>query len=431
MSQSLALQEYLPRRIRFGLLLLCVLFILVLLFFVQLSPYSFCVPHSIASYSSRLKRQNQINGSLLSSSHTDFPWTIERPVVPPVTGWEDEWMIAWKHKRYRPSEVAKCGSVGSELSPFDDGFLCELPAYVPPRAVPLGPQKITRVIFQSFMYHKMSMTQYVHFSSWIALNPTYEFILFDDDDVDDFICENFSEDISQPFSRLVAGAAKTDFWRALVIEKYGGVYLDADLLAVAPLPISANDNIVTGLGCWNVVKGLSPGVFEHWSMAFSPHHRLPNLTISFILAHLNDAEWYKNVILTTGPGPYQQALHMLLAEAKCEPEFCSYARQPNFRKEKCDEKLFLQVFGTTRILESVNFNDTYANKLFETSEYSQFTFNQKHYDEERYTSSQIDAFCELTKRDERKQTRTQRWAEALVRQKEREEARDREELLAG
>jgi len=31
---------------------------------------------------------------------------------------------------------------------------------------------------------------------------------------------------------------------------YGGVYVDADLTAINPLPISAKDNVVSGLGCW-------------------------------------------------------------------------------------------------------------------------------------------------------------------------------------
>lgn len=33
---------------------------------------------------------------------------------------------------------------------------------------------------------------------------------------------------------------------------YGGVYVDADLAALNPLPIRPEDDGVSGLGCWSV-----------------------------------------------------------------------------------------------------------------------------------------------------------------------------------
>jgi len=52
-------------------------------------------------------------------------------------------------------------------------------------------------------------------TSWVSVNPSYEYILFDDDDMEDFVCENF-ENVSVPFSQIVAGASKTDVWRGFV-----------------------------------------------------------------------------------------------------------------------------------------------------------------------------------------------------------------------
>lgn len=61
------------------------------------------------------------------------------------------------------------------------------------------------------------MSQFVFFNSWVNLNPSYEYILFDDDDIEDFVCENFPANVSSSFSKLTAGASKADFWRGLAI----------------------------------------------------------------------------------------------------------------------------------------------------------------------------------------------------------------------
>lgn len=51
----------------------------------------------------------------------------------------------------------------------------------------------------------------------------------------EFIKKNYSADIFNAYSRLQIGAAQADFWRVLVLQQYGGVYLDIDGHAVWPL----------------------------------------------------------------------------------------------------------------------------------------------------------------------------------------------------
>ena len=50
-------------------------------------------------------------------------------------------------------------------------------------------------------------------------------ILFVDDDVDRFVCENIGKAFALPlFSKVRrAGATRIDIWRLLVMQKYGGV----------------------------------------------------------------------------------------------------------------------------------------------------------------------------------------------------------------
>ena len=59
-------------------------------------------------------------------------------------------------------------------------------------------------------------------------NPGYTYSLFDDNDIQQFINENYSKDVQQAYSKLHVGAAKADLWRYLVLYKNGGVYIDFD-----------------------------------------------------------------------------------------------------------------------------------------------------------------------------------------------------------
>jgi mannosyltransferase OCH1-like enzyme len=60
------------------------------------------------------------------------------------------------------------------------------------------------------------------------INKTFEYKLFDDTDMDNFIKNNYNKEIYNCFNSLNIGAAKADFWRYLILYKTGGVYLDID-----------------------------------------------------------------------------------------------------------------------------------------------------------------------------------------------------------
>lgn len=106
------------------------------------------------------KTTSAMREDLVSQPGQDFAWFIERPKEAPMVGWEDKWMAAWKKKRlntffpmsaiwcrYDPSSRGRCYRA-DEITPFKDGYLCDMPAYIPARVISKSPQKITRVIFQ-------------------------------------------------------------------------------------------------------------------------------------------------------------------------------------------------------------------------------------------------------------------------------------------
>jgi mannosyltransferase OCH1-like enzyme len=55
----------------------------------------------------------------------------------------------------------------------------------------------------------------------------------------EFIKTNYPQDVYERYLRIRIGAGQADFWRALVLQKLGGVYLDIDAHTVTSL-----DNII-------------------------------------------------------------------------------------------------------------------------------------------------------------------------------------------
>ena len=113
------------------------------------------------------------------------------------------------------------------------------------------------------------------------LNPDIEFQLWDDNDIDKFIKNEFTENVYLAYKSLnpIVGAAKADFFRYCVIYKYGGLYLD--LKSTFKIPhifgniIYPNEEGVLDIRrsdkqsfreAWHYVS------YEQWFLAFSPRH---------------------------------------------------------------------------------------------------------------------------------------------------------------
>jgi mannosyltransferase OCH1-like enzyme len=59
-----------------------------------------------------------------------------------------------------------------------------------------------------------------------ALNPAFQYHLYDDNDCREFIKNNFPEVVLEAFDSLIPGAYKADLWRYCVLYKEGGIYMD-------------------------------------------------------------------------------------------------------------------------------------------------------------------------------------------------------------
>ena len=96
-------------------------------------------------------------------------------------------------------------------------------------------EDIPKVIY---LTHKNNIPDYV-INNWKKLNPKYDIKFYNDDACREFISKNFPISYLNYFDHLSkqqgAGPIKSDFWRCLILYKYGGVYADSDIELLVPI----------------------------------------------------------------------------------------------------------------------------------------------------------------------------------------------------
>jgi hypothetical protein len=85
------------------------------------------------------------------------------------------------------------------------------------------------------MCHKNLDKIKIYSRNWKILNPEYEIKLYDDNMCRDFLLKEYSKLHLAIFDFIKDGPIKCDFWRACIINKYGGLYVDADINPLVPL----------------------------------------------------------------------------------------------------------------------------------------------------------------------------------------------------
>lgn len=108
------------------------------------------------------------------------------------------------------------------------------PASLPHRVEPSSLQNIPRRIWQTMNTRRLPPFMKQVAESWTKLNPEYEYCLFDDDDLAEFVRAEFP-DFLPGWQKLQHGASKADLWRYLIMFKHGGVYADLDCFCRTPL----------------------------------------------------------------------------------------------------------------------------------------------------------------------------------------------------
>lgn len=111
----------------------------------------------------------------------------------------------------------------------------QIPETAPPRRRARGDQAIPRIVWITNYTDRVTLPVYVNylFNRWMA--PDYTFRYASDAAREAFIAEAYPPDILASYRRLKIGAARADYWRALVLYRHGGVYMDIDAHLANPI----------------------------------------------------------------------------------------------------------------------------------------------------------------------------------------------------
>lgn len=170
------------------------------------------------------------------------------------------------------------------------------------------------------------------------LNTNYSHQIYTDEEIDKFVNENYPGEIADAYNRLNIIVAKVDFWRYLVLYKYGGVYLDMDSTININLDNFIRDSdeaIITAEG--------NPNYYVQWALIYNKGHPILKKTIELIVENIKNNTYPNDIIKMTGPGVYSRAVELVHTElfgAKYEHSTIKKETDVTFSKNETSYRFF-------------------------------------------------------------------------------------------
>ncbi|MDQ7066904.1 MAG: glycosyltransferase [Sulfurimonas sp.] len=95
--------------------------------------------------------------------------------------------------------------------------------------------KIPKIIWQTNYTNRVTFPVYCNYLFNRLMSLSYEYRYVSTEEREKFIKEHASQEQYKAFSQLTDGASQADFWRLLVLNFSGGIYMDIDAHLVWPL----------------------------------------------------------------------------------------------------------------------------------------------------------------------------------------------------
>lgn len=175
---------------------------------------------------------------------------------------------------------------------------------LPGRAAPLYTRPsaaIPGIIWQTNYTDRVTLPVYLNYLFNRLLCPGFEYRFMITEERADFIKANYPADIYETYSRIQIGAAQADFWRLLVLQKHGGVYLDIDAHVVWPL------GDIIRPGCDELYLKMKNGELSNYFIASKPDNPHLQQMIELIMNNIRE-KTLTNVYDLTGPGVFNRVL---------------------------------------------------------------------------------------------------------------------------
>jgi mannosyltransferase OCH1-like enzyme len=162
---------------------------------------------------------------------------------------------------------------------------------------------IPKKIFQTWYTKNIPSEVKNSIESMLAKNREYEYFLFDDLEMENYIKINFSERIFNAFDSLNIGAAKADLWRYLVLYREGGIYLDMD----SEIKDDLND-LIKSKDSAIITRERNLGKFVQWCLMFSPGHPILDICISRCVENI-ESKITEDILKLTGPDVFSESVY--------------------------------------------------------------------------------------------------------------------------
>ncbi|OUM56559.1 glycosyltransferase family 32 protein [Piromyces sp. E2] len=191
---------------------------------------------------------------------------------------------------------------------------------------PIGSTRIPRLIHQTVKDKKnIPPDVQENINSWSEMNPGWKHILYDDDDIMEFM-EKYHPNAVDVFKNLDSIVEKTDMWRYAVLDTFGGVYADTDTKCIQPIEEWWGDNkdakVIIGIEDIRTPFRLRQTQFAEliqfcqWAMASVPGHPIVHYMPYYIYRHMRyehlGVDRYANpklnILHRTGPGIWTEAI---------------------------------------------------------------------------------------------------------------------------
>lgn len=168
---------------------------------------------------------------------------------------------------------------------------------------------IPKNIFQTFKTKKLPLITRFHIWNMKRLNPDYSYYLYDDEDIIEFLQEEFPPEYLRAYNRLTIGAAKADFFRYAIIYKKGGVYLDIDSGITKPL-----GSLIKPYDIAILSRERHPQFFVQWAIISEKEHPFLKKVLEMVITNIEEHRFPHDIHQTTGPTAYTKAIEECLKE---------------------------------------------------------------------------------------------------------------------
>jgi len=156
--------------------------------------------------------------------------------------------------------------------------------------------------------------------SWLENAPSYNFLLFEDEDVDSFFCRpDIPPSLRHSYFSLRAGSARADLFRLTVLAQFGGLYADSDSMKVTPDPLLPQGaTLVTAIQSHRPLSQFA--VLQVASAGHPVIVRALRRAVERVQNFLRMQKPLRTVLLTGPYGFHEAAVEILLQEGCVEEE---------------------------------------------------------------------------------------------------------------